>query len=132
VHYPVTTSSKEWADELLALDQMAVEGFVATEIRKLADASGVKFETSWQSLKLIQEILRAKDSLTADQIVEPLRELHRLRSKVPGHHTGERAKLEADALREHGSLTAHFRSLCALCEDSFDRIVTTLNGVQRR
>ena len=46
VHYPVTTSSKEWADELLALDQMVVEGFVATELRKLADASGVKFETS--------------------------------------------------------------------------------------
>ncbi len=128
VHYPVTTSSKEWADELLALDQMVVEGFVATEIRKLADISGVKFETSWQSLKLIQEILRTKDSLTADQIVEPLRELHRLRSKVPGHHTGERAKLEADALREHGSLTAHFRSLCARCQEAFDQIVTTLNG----
>jgi hypothetical protein len=132
VHYPVTTSSKEWADELLALDQMVVEGFVATELRKLANASGVKFETSWQSLKLIQEILRTKDSLTADQIVEPLKELHHLRSKVPGHHTGERAKLEADALREHGSLTAHFRSLCARCQEAFDQVVTTLNGIQRR
>jgi hypothetical protein len=129
VHYPVTTSSKEWADELLALDQMVVEGFVATEIRKLADASGVKYETSWQSLKLIQEILRTKDSLTAEQTLEPRRRLHHLRSKVPGHHTGERAKLEADALREHGSLTAHFRSLCARCQEAFDQIVTTLNGL---
>jgi hypothetical protein len=128
VHYPVTASSKEWADELLALDQMIVEGFVATELRKHADASGVKFETSWQSLKLIQEILRTKDSLTADQIVEPLRELHHLRSKVSGHHTAERAKLEADAFRKHGALTVHFRSLCARCEDAFDRIVTMLKG----
>ncbi|MEH2539120.1 MULTISPECIES: hypothetical protein [unclassified Bradyrhizobium] len=128
VHYPITTSSKEWADELLALDQMVVEGFVATELRKLADTCSVKFETSWQSLKLIQEILRTKDSLTADQTLEPLRELHHLRSKVPSHHTGERVKLEAQALREHGSLPAHFRALCARCDDAFDRIVTALKG----
>jgi hypothetical protein len=108
---------------------MVVEGFVATEIRKLADASGIKFEPSWQSLKLIQEILRTKDSLTADQTLEPLRRLHHLRSKVPGHHTGERAKLEADALSEHGSLTAHFRSLCTRCQESFDQIVTALGGI---
>jgi hypothetical protein len=113
VHYPVTTSSKEWADELLALDQMLVEGFAATELRKIASPIGVKIDTAWQSLKIIQEILQVKDSLTADQIVEPLRELHRLRSKVTGHHTGERAKLEAAALREFGSLSAHFRALCS-------------------
>jgi hypothetical protein len=128
VHYPVTASSKEWADELLALDQMVVEGFVATELRKLADTSGVKFETSWQSLKLIHEILRTIDSLTADQIVEPLKELHHLRSKIAGHHTGERAKLEAKALKEYGSLPAHFRSLCGRCEDAFDRIITMLKA----
>ncbi|GGI33035.1 hypothetical protein [Bradyrhizobium guangdongense] len=132
VHYPVTTSSKEWADELLALDQMLVEGFVATELRKLASVSGVKFENSWQSLKLIQEILRSEDSLTADQIAEPLKELHHLRSKVSGHHTGERAKLEASALKEHGSLAAHFRSLCARCEEAFERTIATLNDVQKR
>jgi hypothetical protein len=132
VHYPVTTSSKEWADELLALDQMLVEGFVATELRKLATASGVKFEPSWQSLKLIQEILRSNDSLTADQIMAPLKELHHLRSKVPGHHTGERAKLEASAISEHGSLASHFRSLCAWCEDSFEQVITSLNSIQKR
>jgi hypothetical protein len=126
VHYPVTTSSKEWADELLALDQMVVEGFVPSQLRKLAASSGVEFEKSWQGLKLIQEIVRRKDSLIADQIVEPLKELHHLRSKVPGHHTGERAKLEAKALKEHGSLPAHFRAPCARCEDAFDRVVTIL------
>jgi hypothetical protein len=128
VHYPVTTSSKEWADELLALDQMVVEGFVATELRKIAVAAGVKIDTSWQSLKLVQEILRTRDSLTADNIIEPLRELHHLRSKVPGHHTGERAKLEAGALREHGSLTAHFRALCTRCDEAFDVVIATLKG----
>jgi hypothetical protein len=126
VHYPVTTSSKEWADELLALDQMVVEGFVATELRKHAQDSGVKFDNTWQSLKLIQEILRTKDSLVADQIIEPLRMLHHLRSKVSGHHTAERTKLEANALKENGSLAAHFRALCGKCEDSFGKIVAML------
>jgi hypothetical protein len=126
VHYPVTNSSKEWADELLALDQMIVEGFVATEVRKFAVAAIFRIDTSWGSLKLIQEILRARDSLTADQIIDPLKELHHLRSKVPGHHTGERTKLEAGAVSQHGSLTAHFRDLCARCADSFDIILETL------
>jgi hypothetical protein len=97
VHYPVTTSSKEWADELLALDQMVVEGFVPSQLRKLAASSGVEFEKSWQGLKLIQEIVRRKDSVIADQIVEPLKELHHLRSKVPGHHTGERREVGSES-----------------------------------
>jgi len=105
---------------------MIVEGFVATEVRKYAVAPNVKIDTSWGSLKLIQEILRATDSLTADQIIGPLKELHYLRSKVPGHHTGERTKLEADAVSQHGSLTAHFRDLCTRCADSFDVILGTL------
>ena len=130
VHYPVTTSSKEWADELLALDQLIVEGFVPTELRKIATTAGVKIDNSWGSLKLVQEILRTKDSLTADQTIEPLKQLHHLRSKVPGHHTGERKTLEADAMRKHGSLKAHFRALCAECEDAFEVIVATLNGTR--
>lgn len=126
VHYPVTTSSKEWADELLALDQMIVEGFVTTELRKIAATSKVEVDKSWGSLKLIQEILRTRDSLTVDQTIEPLRELHYLRSKVPGHHTGERTKLEASAIGDHGSFAAHFRDLCSRCEDSFDVILDAL------
>jgi hypothetical protein len=115
---------------LLALDQMLVEGFVPTELRKIAVSVGVKIDTAWQGLKIIQEILRAKDSLTADQVVEPLRELHRLRSKVPGHHTGERVKLEAAALREFGSLPAHFRALCTRCDEAFELIVAALTAAK--
>lgn len=129
-HYPVTSSSKEWADELLALDQMVVEGFVATELRKVAIASGVKIDASWQSLKLIQEILRSRDGLTADQIVTPLRDLHFLRSKVTGHHTGERSKLEAEALKKYGSFVAHFRALCSQCHEAFDQIVAELKQIK--
>jgi len=103
-----------------------VEGFVASELREVAVAADITIDPSWQSLKLIQEVLRVKDSLTADEIVEPLRKLHYLRSKVRGHHTGERTKLEAEAVKEHGSLPGHFRALCAKCDDSFERVVAAL------
>jgi hypothetical protein len=126
VHYPVTTSSKEWADELLILDQMLVEGFIARELRKLATDTGVKLEADWQSLRIIQELLRARHYHAADEIMAPLRQLHHLRSKVSGHRTEERAKLESDAFREHGSLRAHFRALCTQCDESFTVVKAAL------
>jgi hypothetical protein len=128
VHYPVTTSSKEWADELQVLDQLVVEGFVATELRKIAVAVGVSVDTKWQSLKLIQEFLRARSRVNADEIVEPLRRLHYLRSKVSGHHTKERKTLEKDAFSQNGSLAAHFRALCRQCHEGFTTIIDELHA----
>ena len=45
-----------------------------------------------------------------------------------GHHTRERAKLEADAVKKHGSLTAQFRALCTQCDEAFELVVATLRG----
>jgi hypothetical protein len=36
VHYPATTAPAEWANEVLALDQLLIEGFRAKEFRSLA------------------------------------------------------------------------------------------------
>jgi hypothetical protein len=126
VHYPVTTSSKEWADELLSLDQMLVEGFVATELKKIATESGIKIENQWQSLKTIQELLRARGYASADELVAPLRQLHHLRNKITGHRTDERAKLEAEAFKEYGSYRAHFQALCTQCDKSLSAVMAAL------
>ena len=131
VHYPVTTSSKEWADELLALDQMLVEGYVAKEIRKIATSVGVEIQKEWQSLKLIQETLRTLGYEDAEEIVSSLRKLHHLRSKVSGHRTQERVELEAEAFREYGSLGAQFRALCSDCNEAFPTIVDALTEKRR-
>ncbi|MCP1907815.1 hypothetical protein J2R96_000295 [Bradyrhizobium elkanii] len=130
VHYPVTTSSKEWADELQLLDQLVVEGFVARELRKLATASGAEFDPVWQSLKLIEVLLGARGRADAENIAKPLRRLHHLRSKVPGHHTKERAQLEREAYAQHGSLRAHFRALCQECNESFLTVIEVLQTVR--
>lgn len=44
VRYPATDSVKEWAVEILALDQFLVEGFQTKPLRKLAGGGGRKFE----------------------------------------------------------------------------------------
>jgi len=126
VHYPVTASSKEWADELQALDQLLVEGFVATHLRGMAIAAGAEVDKNWQSLKLIEALLGARGHANAEQIVEPLRRLHHLRSKVSGHHTSERSKLEKEAFAAHGSLKAHFFALCQGCVEALAGIVEAL------
>jgi hypothetical protein len=129
VHYPITTSSKEWADELQSLDQMLVEGFVATELRNPAKL-GASIERDWRSLRIIQELLRSRGFANAADIVAPLRYLHHLRSKVPGHHTSERKQLEEEAFEKHGSLAAHFRQLCSDCSASFAAIIEALHEMR--
>ena len=126
---PATTASKEWADEILALDQLVVEGFLAKEIRILCKKVGVAAEGDWQSLKLI-EVLLVGLGLTEDEskrTVAPLRKLHHLRSKVKGHSSpDERKALEREAIASHGSFRAHFLHLCEGCDDAMMRIVESL------
>lgn len=128
VLYPASTSSKDWGDEILALDQLLVEGFYAKGLRALAKTLNVTLEPDWASLKIVEACL-AGAHVPADEakgIIEPLRELHHLRSKVKGHATAERKRLEDAALTKYGSFRSHFFELAKRCAASFDAIVSTL------
>src|SRR5580704_6991710 len=57
VHYPVTASPDEWSDELLRLDQLAVEGFEKKWLKTKAEAFGRKPDAKFGPLKLIEECL---------------------------------------------------------------------------
>lgn len=120
VLYPATDSSKEWADELLALDQLVVEGFVASELRRIATNIDAAVERDWQSLKILQIIVETKGATNEDaaKLLEPLRRLHHLRSKLRGHATPEKRLLEREAIATHGSYLDHFISLCRGCDAS--------------
>jgi hypothetical protein len=129
---PVTDSAKEWADELLTLDQLVVEGFTARELRAVAEVMGLKPEREWQSLKLIEVLLCAVGYANeeATEVVGPLRELHHLRSKVRGHSAREEAReLQRAAIRHHGGLRNHFFSLCKQCGASLTEIAQALRGL---
>jgi hypothetical protein len=126
VHYPATPSPDEWADEILALDQLLVEGFEEKWLRQRAVALGQVLEPQWRSLRLLEQCLVGLDfeQDQAARTVAPLREVHDLRSKLKGHATDNaRRELRSKAISEHGSYRAHFTSLCGECDSSLQQII---------
>ncbi len=131
VLYPATASTKEWADEILALDQLVVEGFYPKGLKALAMKAGIKLEPGWGSLRIVEECLSASvGAEDAKDVVAPLRELHHFRSKVKGHATPERKALEIAAQRDYGSLRGHFTDLAQRCADAFEKIASSLRALK--
>lgn len=121
VHYAVTSSADEWANEILLLDQLLVEGFETKWLRQKATLLGRDADPKFGSLKLVEECLIAagfaKDD--AQKIVAPLRTTHDLRSKLKGHASGNEAvAIKKQVLKDHGSYQQHFRSLAAACDEA--------------
>lgn len=119
VHYPVTDAQEEWANELMLLDQLVVEGFNRSHFKAKAEAIGIDVNPQWGSLKLISEVLR-RQQVNDDEVnavVTPLKLLHDLRSKMKGHANGSEAKaLRNDVIASHGTLKEHYRALAAECD----------------
>src|SRR5258708_37752270 len=78
VHYPTTASSEEWADELMALDKLLVEGFEEKWLRNKATELGQTPIASDGSLVLVARCLQGLgfDEEHAMSTVSPLRTLH--------------------------------------------------------
>jgi hypothetical protein len=125
VHYPATKSSEEWADELMALDKLLVEGFEEKWLRSRATELGRSPEIRLRSLKLVEECLVGLnfEEERARQITAPLHEVHNYRSQLKGHATGgEASKIRAAVLSRHGTYRKHFETLCATCDESIRAI----------
>lgn len=135
VRLPATGSVKEWADELLALDQLLVEGFLVKPLTRLPVSAGLKFETGWGSLRVLQEVLGGC-GLTPEQVREtmtPLQQLHRLRTLLKGHAAGdEKNTAVAAAMEEFGTLRAHFQNLAGQCDRSLGTILEVLGNPQEK
>jgi hypothetical protein len=132
VNYPVTSSADEWANEILQLDQLLVEGFEERWLRKRAEMCGRTPDQDSRSLRLIEECIMANGTAEADakKTTAPLRRLHDLRSKVKGHASGQEAvKIRRQALSEHGDFNKHFRHLCAECDAAIGEIASVLISV---
>jgi len=129
VHYPVTSSPDEWANEILHLDQFVVEGLETKWLRALAQRLGRTPDAGVQSLGLAEECLvglgYAED---AQKIVAPLRQTHYLRTKLKGHASGDEAvSIRKQALSDHGSYKAHFRTLVETVDESIRAIQDALD-----
>jgi hypothetical protein len=129
VRYPATDSVKEWGDEVLALDQYLVEGFLLKPLREISEAAGQPIEQKWAPLRVLLEVLIAK-GCTMDEaktLVQPMQKLHALRTEVRGHATIEKKrKAESDARTTFGTLRAHFTQLVTDCDKSLTEILRRL------
>lgn len=130
VNYPATTSADEWANEILILDQLVIEGFEERWLRNRARELGAAPEPGMRSLKLLEGCLVALgfDGERARSLTQPLHEIHTLRSKVRGHATGEALEIKQEVLAKHGSFRAHFRAMCSSCLSSLQMISEALGG----
>jgi hypothetical protein len=123
---PFTASADEWADDILRLDQLLVEGFEAKWFRRRCIEFGRQPDTNFGSLKLIEECLLGLEYAANDAraVVEPLRELHDLRTKLKGHASDDSAStLKKKALADHGSYRAQFMHLCVRCDSAVEELI---------
>jgi hypothetical protein len=124
--YPVTNSADEWANEILHLDQLVIEGFETTWLRNKAEALGRTPDPRFGSLRLVEECLIAFGFVECDarKLVAPLKEIHNLRTKLKGHAScDEAASIRRQAVSESGSYKEHFRALCKKCDDAVRAVV---------
>jgi hypothetical protein len=131
VHYPVTKAADEWAKELHALDKLVVEGFVIGDLRARITILGLAFDKDWNSLKLLEEVLRGlgTDKDHTQEIVGPLLKLHFLRTKISGHASGKEAeRIKVGVLKEHKTYSRHFRNLCTQCDKAIRTLRTLLES----
>jgi len=116
IHYMAGTSSQEWEAEIIALDKLVVEGLNREYLRRVAEALGVDSQKlrEFGSISLLAEIAKARSVATDlfSAVIDPLRELQRLRSKFGSHRKGQEAdQILKELRRQHRHLTSHHRQL---------------------
>ncbi len=129
VHYPYTTSSDEWANELLNLDQLVIEGFEEKWLRRKATELGRNPDVKLRELKLAEQCLIGLgfEDDHARKIMSPFHDVHNLRSVLKGHAGGSEAEeIRRDVLKEFGSFRKHFEYLCSSCDESLDVLIGAL------
>jgi len=126
VHYPFTTSKDEWAEEILNLDQLVVEGFEKKWLKARAKILGRSLEENFGSIMLIGECLIGINFEEEDarQTISAFREIHNLRSKVKGHTSGQEADILTEAaLKKFGSFRKHFEHLLPSQYENLDVLI---------
>lgn len=124
--YPFTASPDEWAEEILNLDQLIVEGLEKKWLKRKAKELQRDPDDRSRELKLLEECLIGLefDEDHAYQILSPIHNIHNLRSKLKGHASGREAeKIKKEALTKFGSYRKHFENLCAECDESLGIII---------
>jgi hypothetical protein len=130
IHYPVTDNIKEWADEIHNLDKLAVEGINKSYLKKIAKSLNC-LDSKLGSIQLLRAILKAHgiDKEEINEIIDPLVEIHFLRTKFSGHIGGQEAvKIRKQLIKEHGNLRNQYRNLLERTEKAIKGIADLISG----
>ena len=130
LHDPITSSPEEWANSILALDQLVIEGFVKKSLSAKCQEKGRILDKDWGTIKLLQELAEANglDVEDAKNLIEPFGTLHFLRTKLKGHLADKEKKgIIQKARKEYKSLPAHFADLAGRVEVSLKKYIEMLS-----
>lgn len=132
VHYPYTSSRDEWAEEILNLDQLIVEGLEEKWLRKKAKTLKLNPDARLRALKLIEVILVSVGFEVdhAREIMSPFHVVHNARSILKGHTLGKEAEeLRKSAISDYGSYKNHYEKICTDCDESIEIITNALSDI---
>ncbi|MBV1814640.1 hypothetical protein KTT58_18035 [Pseudomonas viridiflava] len=120
---PISASRDEWADAIMDLAKLVVEGFQIKPIRAKLDKSQIVYMTEERSISLLEKLYNHSLPLGSAQKLSGLRSVQLLRSKVKGHVTGsEGEELTERALLDHETFSDHFRYICTEVENDLKNI----------
>ncbi len=110
---PRTSSRDEWAQAFLDLSKLIIEGFQVKAIRGELSKVNSVFDKEARSVALLEKLLTAHNKLESGERLEGLRTVQAIRSKNVAHSGSSEADDMANtALKDHGTYSAHFESVC--------------------
>lgn len=125
---PISSSKDEWAEAIMDLSKLIVEGFVTKFLRAALDKVSEPYTREEKSIALLEKLVARKNLYGGPVTLEGLRSVQYIRSKVKGHSAGSEGKaIVQDVLAKHGTYAEHFKQLCALMVDDLQRIESALS-----
>jgi hypothetical protein len=120
LNYVMTESTKEWEDQIMALNQILIEGLNSKTIKRIAN----HYNCLESGLRSIKQLIKCLDvigisKLDIEIISDPLFELTYLRSKIVAHATNEGYP--------KGNLKIHFKNLIEKCDKSMLKLADIVN-----
>ncbi len=125
---PITSSKDEWADAIMDLSKLIVEGFEMKPIRAALDGGGVSYDLEKdKTIILLEKLIASTNRVGGPVTLCGLKAVQSIRSKVKGHAgSSEGKQLAKEALDNHGSYAEHFKHLCTLVVTDLERVQAAL------
>lgn len=132
INTPLSASRDEWAEAIMDLAKLIVEGFETKPIRAQLDAAQVSYNKEDKTIALLEKVLNKCETSGEMNRLVGLRVVQQLRSKAKGHVGGiEADQLAQDALTQHETFGNHFRHTCTQVSNELEIIEQHLSKINR-